>query len=140
MPAHPGSLRIHDARADQTVRSCGSHAGRLCQPTPCGKRSVVTTTSVCCSVSAGTFAKLARSVTTRLRDLGFKKSVFEIVFAEADAPTPHGLETIDFLFEPNPGEPAKPLKAIASSGEISRVMLAVKSALATSLDRVPASS
>ena len=43
---------------------------------------------------------------------------------------PHGFETAEFLFAPNPGEPAKPLKVIASSGEISRVMLAVKSALA----------
>jgi DNA repair protein RecN (Recombination protein N) len=40
------------------------------------------------------------------------------------------METVEFVFAPNPGEPAKPLKAIASSGEISRVMLAVKSALA----------
>ena len=42
----------------------------------------------------------------------------------------HGLEAAEFLFAPNPGEPPKPLKAIASSGEISRVMLAVKSSLA----------
>lgn len=37
---------------------------------------------------------------------------------------------MEFLFAPNPGEPPKPLRSIASSGEISRVMLAVKSALA----------
>jgi len=41
-----------------------------------------------------------------------------------------GLESVDFQFGPNPGEPLKPLRQIASSGEISRVMLAVKSALA----------
>src|SRR4029453_10189349 len=48
-----------------------------------------------------------------------------------DQPTAHGLEGVEFLFAPNPGEPRKPLKAIASSGEISRVMLAVKSSLAS---------
>src|SRR5581483_10076836 len=51
-------------------------------------------------------------------------------------PGPHGLESIAFLFAPNPGEPAKPLKSIASSGEISRVMLAVKTSLAAQ-DRIP---
>ena len=43
---------------------------------------------------------------------------------------------MEFLFAPNPGEPPKPLRSIASSGEISRVMLAVKSALADQ-DAVP---
>jgi len=74
--------------------------------------------------------KLGASVITHLRDLGFKKSEFSAALARQPEPGPHGLETVEFLFAPNPGEPAKPLKAIASSGEISRVMLAVKSSLA----------
>jgi DNA repair protein RecN (Recombination protein N) len=41
-----------------------------------------------------------------------------------------GFEGVEFQFGPNPGEPIQPLRQIASSGEISRVMLAVKSALA----------
>lgn len=41
-----------------------------------------------------------------------------------------GAEMVEFEFAPNPGEPTKPLRAIASSGEISRVMLALKSVLA----------
>ena len=75
--------------------------------------------------------KLASAVTVHLRDLGFKKSEFSISLTALEKPAPHGMENIAFLFAPNPGEPPKPLKAIASSGEISRVMLAVKSALAT---------
>ena len=74
--------------------------------------------------------KLAKAVTAHLRDLGFKKSDFSVALALLAEPGSHGNESIDFVFAPNPGEPAKPLKAIASSGEISRVMLAVKSALA----------
>ncbi len=74
--------------------------------------------------------KLASAVTAHLRDLGFKKSDFTVALAAAQEPGPHGMESIEFVFAPNPGEPAKPLKVIASSGEISRVMLAVKSALA----------
>ena len=45
-------------------------------------------------------------------------------------PRATGFETVEFLFAANPGEPLKPLRAVASSGEISRVMLAVKTALA----------
>jgi DNA repair protein RecN (Recombination protein N) len=74
--------------------------------------------------------KLAAGVTGHLRDLGFKKSDFTVTLSAASDPGPHGIETVEFVFAPNPGEPAKPLKAIASSGEISRVMLAVKSSLA----------
>ena len=74
--------------------------------------------------------KLAADVCRQLRDLGFKKSGFEMPLASFEKPGPHGLEAVEFLFAPNPGEPLKPLKAIASSGEISRVMLAVKSSLA----------
>ena len=73
--------------------------------------------------------KLAADVCGQLRDLGFKKSGFEITLTPQQ-PGPHGLEAVEFLFAPNPGEPLKPLKAIASSGEISRVMLAVKTSLA----------
>lgn len=74
--------------------------------------------------------KLAADVARQLHDLGFKKSGFEVTLTAQSAPGPHGLEGVEFLFAPNPGEPLKPLKSIASSGEISRVMLAVKSSLA----------
>jgi DNA repair protein RecN (Recombination protein N) len=80
--------------------------------------------------------KLATSVTTHLRDLGFKKSDFRATLTALEKPGAHGLEAVAFLFAPNPGEPPKPLKAIASSGEISRVMLAVKSSLAAQ-DTIP---
>jgi DNA repair protein RecN (Recombination protein N) len=53
-----------------------------------------------------------------------------VPLAAAGEPTPQGLESVEFQFGPNPGEPLLPLRQIASSGEISRVMLAVKSALA----------
>jgi DNA repair protein RecN (Recombination protein N) len=75
--------------------------------------------------------KLAKNVTIHLRDLGFKKSDFTVKIIPLSSPGPQGVEAIEFVFAPNPGEPAKPLKTIASSGEISRVMLAVKSSLAT---------
>ena len=47
-----------------------------------------------------------------------------------------GFDEIEFQFAPNPGEPAKPLRAIASSGEMARVMLALKTVLAVE-DEIP---
>ena len=70
--------------------------------------------------------KLGKLVTKELMELGFKKSKFEILLETKEQPTAHGHETVEFLFSPNPGEPSKPLRAIASSGEMSRVMLALK--------------
>lgn len=74
--------------------------------------------------------KLAKEISLQLKDLGFKQSSFEVPLLPLAEPGPHGLEAADFLFGPNPGEPLLPLRQIASSGEISRVMLAIKSALA----------
>jgi DNA repair protein RecN (Recombination protein N) len=82
-----------------------------------------------------TAPKLASEITAQLRGLGFAKSDFTIALSPLEQPGAAGLESAEFLFAPNPGEPPKPLRAIASSGEISRVMLAVKSVLAAQ-DRV----
>jgi DNA repair protein RecN (Recombination protein N) len=80
--------------------------------------------------------KLAKEVAAHLTDLGFKRSVFEAHLAPLSEPSRHGLEEVDFQFAPNPGEPLKPLRLTASSGEMSRVLLSVKSALAKQ-DAVP---
>lgn len=80
--------------------------------------------------------KLAKEVAAHLSDLGFKQSVFAAQLTNLAEPTKSGLEEVDFHFAPNPGEPSKPLRMTASSGEMSRVLLAVKSALAKQ-DAVP---
>jgi len=95
--------------------------------------------------------KLAKAVMRQLSDLGFKQSLFDVRQEMADSrwqmgkeipnfqlPTPNssGFDAIEFQFAPNPGEPAKPLRAIASSGEMARVMLALKTVLAAE-DEIP---
>ena len=74
--------------------------------------------------------KLAKEISSQLKDLGFQQSSFEAPLRALSVPTAQGCETLEFLFGPNPGEPLLPLRQFASSGEISRVMLAIKSALA----------
>jgi DNA repair protein RecN (Recombination protein N) len=73
---------------------------------------------------------LAGEVRGHLVDLGFKQAEFEVQLKTREEPGANGLEDVEYLFGPNPGEPLKPLRQVASSGEISRVMLAVKNALA----------
>ena len=88
--------------------------------------------------------QLAKAVSKQLADLGFKQSRFEAAmmtlseaeFTQPATRNPQGFDTIEFQFAPNPGEPPRPLRAIASSGEMARVMLALKTVLATE-DEIP---
>jgi DNA repair protein RecN (Recombination protein N) len=81
--------------------------------------------------------KLSKAVVKQLSDLGFAKSEFEAALETASqATTSSGLDKIEFLFSPNAGEPVRPLRAIASSGEMARVMLALKTVLAAE-DEIP---
>lgn len=79
--------------------------------------------------------KLAHAITVELHGLGFIKSGFSVDLSPCE-PTADGADVVSFGFAPNPGEPMRALKAIASSGEIARVMLAVKTVLATH-DNIP---
>lgn len=80
--------------------------------------------------------KLAESIRRDLRDLGFRQSEFEARMTAIDAPRPTGYDAVELLLSANPGEPLKPLRHVASSGEISRLMLAIKSSLAAH-DAIP---
>jgi len=77
-----------------------------------------------------TAAALEKTVTGHLQDLGFRKAGFAIDLVPNPEPGAKGAERVEFQFSANPGEPLKPLRQVASSGEVSRVMLAIKSALA----------
>ena len=74
--------------------------------------------------------RLEEDFLTHARHLGFRQSLFTAQLTPLTEPGPQGMEEVDFLFGPNPGEPQKALRLIASSGELARVMLALKSALA----------
>ncbi len=76
-----------------------------------------------------------RQVEVKLKVLGFLQSELDISFSETEA-TERGMDRIEFLFSANPGEKIQPLRNIASSGEISRVMLALKTVLADA-DTIP---
>jgi len=89
--------------------------------------------------------QLSKAVSKQLGDLGFTQSHLDIALSTRASSTiansqsaiaNTGLDSIEFQFAPNPGEPVRPLRAIASSGELARVMLALKTVLAAE-DRIP---
>ena len=129
----------YEARARQRLDSVDSRESELLRLTA----AIETTAAAVAKAGKVISAKrkkaapaLAKEIASHLNDLGFNQSIFEIEIETLTEPGPRGLEGIDFLFGPNPGEPLKPLRVIASSGEMSRVMLAVKSALADQ-DQIP---
>lgn len=79
--------------------------------------------------------QLAAAVKKELNDLGLPHGDFAVALAECE-PRASGMDAVEFEFAPNIGEPKRPLHIIASSGEISRVMLAIKTVLAGH-DRIP---
>lgn len=74
----------------------------------------------------GTATRLAEAMTGQLRDLAMKNALFLVDFQPLAEPGPAGVDRVEFLFSPNPGEPPRPLARIASGGELSRLMLALK--------------
>ena len=70
-------------------------------------------------------ADFARKILRELADLGMAATRFEVSL-EPQAPTSKGADKVEFLLSPNPGEPLRPLARIASGGEMSRIMLAMK--------------
>ncbi|AKC76143.1 MULTISPECIES: DNA repair protein RecN [Staphylococcus] len=66
-------------------------------------------------------------IVSEIQNLQMKDANLEISFQLLDKPTIDGIEFVEFLISPNKGEPLKSLNKIASGGELSRIMLALKS-------------
>ncbi|MBX9666250.1 MAG: DNA repair protein RecN [Candidatus Obscuribacterales bacterium] len=73
---------------------------------------------------------LTKSILKELSDLGMERCRFSINFTEMEELSSDGLDRIEFLIAPNPGQPLAPLSKIASGGELSRIMLALKTIFA----------
>lgn len=80
--------------------------------------------------------KLAGEIRQGLEDLNFLDVSFEMEVKRLDHFTPSGYDEAQFLISTNPGEPVKPLGQVASGGELSRIMLAIKTVLADT-DEIP---
>lgn len=74
--------------------------------------------------------ELQNSITDALKDLNFLSVDFKINITKKDKITDKGFDNVEFMISTNPGEPVRPLAKVASGGELSRIMLAIKSLLA----------
>lgn len=74
-------------------------------------------------------ARVTAQIVSVLRELGMKDAAFDVAVERKSAFGANGFDKVEFLISPNAGEPLKPLAAIASGGEMSRVMLALKTVL-----------
>lgn len=80
--------------------------------------------------------KMERQIVRALSELNFLQVQFEIAFRTMDHFSENGTDQVEFLISTNPGEEVKPLVQVASGGELSRIMLAIKTVLAD-VDRIP---
>ncbi len=81
-------------------------------------------------------SKLEKDMIAALTDLNFLDVQFEIQVRKKEEITSNGYDDVEFMISTNPGEPLKSLGNVASGGELSRIMLAIKTVLA-SRDRIP---
>ena len=80
--------------------------------------------------------ELVKRIRSGLLDLNFLDVEFDMEFETLDHFTPDGWDEVQFLISTNPGQPMRPLKDVASGGELSRIILAIKTVLADS-DEIP---
>ena len=110
----------HKKRMEQELEECRNGLEKLCtQLTGIRKKASRT---------------LVKKIRQGLVDLNFLDVEFDMEFEKLDHFTPSGWDGAQFLISTNPGQPMRPLKDVASGGELSRIMLAIKTVLADSDD------
>lgn len=80
--------------------------------------------------------ELSSAIKEQLQSLNFSNSLIEILFTKLDAPTSSGMDYCEIYISTNKGEPLKPLVKTASGGEVSRIMLAIKT-ITSSFENIP---
>ena len=78
------------------------------------------------AVRKKTAASFEKAITEGLSDLNFNQSSFKVAITETSDYTANGKDKVNFEISTNPGEPLKPLENVSSGGELSRIMLAIK--------------
>ncbi len=109
---------------------------RIREQIQAAERTLMVSASELSAAREAAAGRLGTEVAKVLPELGLTGATFEVRLTSYDAISMGGAESIEFLVAPNQGFEAMPLSRIASGGELSRVMLALKSILA-SVDRVP---
>ena len=115
-------LQNYDAFREKKLKISTDHLCRLCTDLS--------------EIRKKASVELVKRIRSGLLDLNFLDVEFDMEFETLDHFTPDGWDEVQFLISTNPGQPMRPLKDVASGGELSRIMLAIKTVLADS-DEIP---
>jgi len=125
-------LMARQAELEQQLRQWNGRVAALEKLGPARQRAEIAARRSAEALSAArrrTAGPLAQRVCEALSGLALAKARFEVRLAQAASLGPEGIEEIEFFFSANPGEPVRPLSRVASGGESSRLLLALKQAL-----------
>jgi DNA repair protein RecN (Recombination protein N) len=136
------ALRQELAAKVATLERDATDAGSLDKEIAASRKALLATGHKMRLARAAAIKKLCPQVVTALASLGMERAVFSVQMTEAsgtltpsvgtatnDPISPTGLDAIEFMVQPNPGLAPAPLRKIASGGEMSRIMLALKGIL-----------
>lgn len=98
------------------------------------KESILKKCKSISEIRKDTAALLTERIKKELEDLNFLGVEFEIKFSRKEKISRDGFDHVEFLISTNPGQPLKPLQMVASGGELSRIMLALKTVFANNDD------
>lgn len=130
------TIDMINARKDEAQKKLDFYSDYEANLEAAGKRkedAYRTVTEICRQITGirkKAASKLADSITNALLDLNFEQVQFEIEIRPKDNPGADGADEAEFMISMNPGEPVRPLAKVASGGELSRIMLGIKSVLA----------
>jgi DNA repair protein RecN (Recombination protein N) len=113
-----------------TLENIDADRNELQKNADCSRKSVLIAGAKLTSARKSAAQKFDNSITSKMSQLGFKNGKWLTDFIPGDQPSPDGMETARFLVQTNAGESLLSLSKTASGGEISRLMLAIKSVLA----------
>ncbi|WP_243371930.1 DNA repair protein RecN [Geotalea sp. SG265] len=127
-PDVPGILAYKEAvdREIETLRSREENRDGLVKRLGELEQAVKTKGEALHEERSAAAERLAAAMEKELSELAMRNARFQVAFEGLSQPRSSGLDRVEFLFSPNPGESPKPLAKIASGGELSRLMLALK--------------
>lgn len=113
------SLIHSDEKSEELIDKISEIKKKLIQ---CGKKLTTTREKAA--------QRISDAIAKELHELDMERAVFKVEIKTSDEFNANGFDTVEFVFSANPGQPPKELSEIASGGELSRVMLAMKTVLA----------
>ncbi len=133
----------YGSTVDEILKECGrkkerlekladydAYLNRLQQEFKTSEQEVKRYSDLVSDIRKEAAGELTQAIISQLKDLNFPDVSFSMDFKKMDRFTANGYDDAEFLISANPGEPQKSLEKIASGGELSRIMLAMKSVLA----------